>query len=46
MGVDAEELVEDMLVRETQRTSNELHDQLQRVFIVRFATRTAAGPGC
>ena len=35
--LDPEELVDEMVMRETKLTSAELHDQLQRDFIVRFA---------
>ena len=37
-GLEAEELVEELLVRETQLTSQELHAQLHRDFIVFFST--------
>jgi len=43
--MDAEVLVEEMMVREIQLTSNKLQNQLQRDFTARFSTHTATGFG-
>ena len=37
-SLDPEELVDDLILRETELTSGELHDRLQRDFIARFAS--------
>ena len=38
--MDPKELFEEILVRETQLTSHDLHAKLQRAFIAHFSTPT------
>ena len=39
----AEEVIDDMLLRETQLTSLQLHENLKEDFIIRFSAPTQGG---